>query len=349
IATDAVTYTLVSGSLPPGLSLNSNTGVISGTITGVANDTVYTFTINAVDAQLQDSPRVFTINVTVSDPYFRLTTLLLTGNSGNTVVTDASTNNFPITVVGDSRASNFSPYLTGWSCYFDGTGDYLSVANNSAFTLGTGDFTIEFWLYPTSTTQRNIAIGGVSGSPIIYMNSSRFLEFQNFGVASIATSSNTLNLNAWNHCVASRASGTLKLFVNGVEGASVTNSTNWIGDSVEIGRDYGATYTNGYISNVRIIKGTALYTANFTPATSTLTAVANTSLLTCHANRLVDSSTNNFTITKNGDVRVESFNPFNLTNTGTAGSMYFDGTGDYLETAASNSFNLSSGDWTIDA
>ncbi len=353
IATDAVTYTLVSGSLPPGLSLNSNTGVISGTITGVANDTVYTFTITAVDAQLQDSPRVFTINVTVSDPYFKLTTLLLTGNSGNTVVTDSSTNNFPITVVGDSRASNFSPYLTGWSCYFDGTGDYLSTPYTTNFNFGTSDFTIEAWIYTNSVSIVGgiVGISNANGSDgIVLRISNNTVQFWVNGYGSGVNGSQTITTGVWYHVALVRNGSTNTLYLNGSSIGSNTQTTT-IGTPsiVVVGRtyaNYDAEYFNGYISNVRIIKGIAVYTGNFTSPTSPLVVTQSagtniaaitgtqTSLLTCHANRLVDSSTNNFAITRNGDVSVVSFNPFNLTNTGTTGSMYFDGTGDYTLTGA---------------
>jgi hypothetical protein len=97
---------------------------------------------------------------------------------------------------------------------------------------------------------------------------------------------------------------------------------------------------NGYISNLRVVKGTAVYTDNFTPPTDSLTAIANTSLLVCHTNRFLDSSTNNFTITRNGAARVVGFNPFNITNTGVNGSMYFDGTGDYCAVAANSAFSF---------
>ena len=353
VATDATSYTLTSGSLPPGLSLNSNTGVISGTVTGVSVDTTYTFTVRATDAQLQDSPRTFTITITTSDPYFRLTTLLLTGNSGNTVVTDSSTNNFAITVVGDSRASNFSPYLTGWSNYFDGSSAYLSVADNAAFDFGAGNFTIEYWEYRSSAKNDIIPIGrrlNTSGSATAIWN----LGYESSGLLNgtfndgAGTTYLSLQMGSafyatWNHYAVVRNGNTVTCYRNGnsVGSGTLTQTLPAGNQPLTIGRmQNNGYYFQGYISNVRLIKGTALYTANFTPATSTLTSVAGTSLLTCHANRLADGSANNFAITRNGDVSVGSFNPFNLTNSGTAGSMYFDGTGDYVLTSSTTAMNL---------
>jgi hypothetical protein len=366
VATDATVYTLSSGSLPPGLSLNSNTGVISGTVSGVANDTVYSFTITATDAQLQDSPRTFTVTITISDPYFRLTTLLLSGSalSANTVVRDSSTNNFNLTVVGDSRASNFTPYGTGWSVQFDGTGDYLSIPTNAALNLSSGDFTIEGWAYWTGSNSGGTILNkdGVSGtsfpSYLLSLNGSGYFRSvvgsgNGTGYIQTITSSVLAPINQWVHLAFVKNGTTLTLYQNGTNVGSATQTGTIVdgAKAVLIGYETGqgsTTYWSGYISNTRIVKGTALYTANFTPATTNLTAVANTSLLTCHVNGFRDASTNNFTITTNGDTRVVSFNPFNITNTSVNGSAYFDGTGDYLSTPANTAFAMGTGDFTVE-
>ena len=90
-----------------------------------------------------------------SDPNFENVTLLLTGDgtngAQNNTFLDSSTNNFTITRNGNTTQGTFSPFSqTGWSNYFDGSGDYLTTATSaSGFSFGTGDFTIEFWMYPT--------------------------------------------------------------------------------------------------------------------------------------------------------------------------------------------------------
>lgn len=108
---------------------------------------------------------------------------------------------------------------------------------------------------------------------------------------------------------------------------------------------------NGYLSNTRIVKGTAVYTSNFTPPTSPLTAITNTSLLTCQSNRFIDNSSNAFAITRNGDVSVQAFSPFAPTAAWSAstngGSGYFDGTGDYLTVADSATIRFGTGAFTI--
>jgi hypothetical protein len=120
---------------------------------------------------------------------------------------------------------------------------------------------------------------------------------------------------------------------------------------------YGYNKTgNGYISNLRLVKGTAVYTSNFTPSTTPLTAITNTSLLTCQSNRFRDASANNFTITRNGDVKVTNFAPFapsSAYSTSTnGGSAYFDGSGDYLyapNNTALNVWDSGSGNFTVEA
>lgn len=355
-ATSATSYTITSGSLPPGLSLNTSTGLITGTVTGVTVDITYTFTVRATDSELQDSPRTFTVTITVSDPYFKLTTLLLSGDSANTVVRDSSTNNFNLTVFGDSRASNFTPYGTGWSAYFDGSGDYLSVASNAALAYGTGDFTVEFWINRTGTIisadcgvidQRNGADGAYFMCGI--NTSQQFFVYLNSGYRVGPSAATTLALGAWYHIAYVRSGTTGTLYINGTSVGSWSDSLNYITNTISIARHSNlGTDFPGYLSNIRIIKGTALYTTNFTPATTNLTAVANTSLLTCQSNRFLDTSANNFTITRNGDTAIRSFNPFNLTNTGTNGSMYFDGSGDYLATPTNSALDFGTGDFTIE-
>jgi hypothetical protein len=114
------------------------------------------------------------------------------------------------------------------------------------------------------------------------------------------------------------------------------------------------TAINGYVSNARIVKGTAVYTSNFTPSTTPLTAITNTSLLTCQSNRFIDNSSSPKTITPSGSPSVQRFSPFSPTTAYSTsvigGSGYFDGSGDYLRVAYnSNLYPTSSGtDYTVE-
>ncbi len=356
IADLAVSYVLQAGSsLPPGVTLTSG-GVLSGNVTGLNDDTLYSFTIVAIDAESQDSPRTFSITIATLDPYFKNVSLLLRSDAGAlSFAEDASTNNFNIVINGDTKGSNFSPYLTGWSNYFDGTGDYLTVPASSQWIFAS-DHTIEAWVYPTGTTTDShiIGTGGSTSDDQFGFRPGNGTGYVLYAYAAngnqYLTQTANIPLNTWSHIAVSRTVTTLKAFVNGVEVASKNisvsigqNAINYIGS-----RTGTINNMTGYISNIRVINGVGLYTANFAPPISPLTAVANTSLLTCQSNRLIDKSSNNFTVTKNGDVTVVTTNPFGLTNTGITGSAYFDGTGDYLSLPSNSAFAFGTGDFTVE-
>ncbi len=344
-ATSAAGYgiTYSANTLPTGLSLSGNT--ISGTPTVVANSS----TLLTATASTTNRSATRTINWVIqlsNDPYFNLTTLLLNGEtSSNYWIQDASTNKFALTVNADTRPTAFSPYETVWSNYFDGSGDYLTIAGNAAF-LFPGDHTIECWIIwdgTYSAAGRIIYATGGSGS------ADQVGIFSGSGVYYAGLSSGyTPPTNVWTHIAISRSGSSIRFFGNGTLQYTGTNGSS-------IGSNSATAYIGlrndnnhpwlGYISNLRIVKGTALYTSNFTPSTSPLTAVSGTSLLTCQSNRLLDNSTNNFTVTKNGDVTVSNFGPFIETNI-TTGSGYFDGSGDYL--TSSTSF-ATSNSWTVEA
>jgi hypothetical protein len=314
-----------------------------------------------------------------SDTYFNLVTLLLpgTGTNGaqNNTFVDGSTNNFTVTRNGNITQGTFSPFSqTGWSNYFDGSGDSISAPDNAALEFGSGDFTIEAWIYLTAYSASysgfysaflvardtsgarsyNFSVLGTASS----FTGLGFTNFDGSGNANLAFSASaTINLNTWYHVAVSRSSTTFRLFLDGTLIGTTTSAVSVldtatptrIGSGAYSGFEY---YTAGYISNVRIVKGTAVYTTAFTPSTTPLTAISGTSLLTCQSNRFVDNSANAFAITVAGNTAVQAFSPFNPTAAYSAdtvgGSGYFDGTGDYLTTASSTNLALGSGDFTVE-
>lgn len=271
------------------------------------------------------------------------TSLLLSGTSG-AIIDSASQNNFE--TVADAKilsgaTSPGTPYLGSYySNYFNGTNAYLTVAANAAFAFGTGDFTVEAWVYLTAATSTRLVTarltnGGASGTWSFNISGTT-LSFTEVVAGEPGPSATVSSMvGSWNHVAASRVSGVTKLFLNGTSVASATQTTNFNNTSynLSICTDPGSTYLTGNVSNLRIVKGTGLYSANFTPSTTPLTAVSGTSLLTCQSNRFIDNSTNAFSITPSGPPVVQSYNPFQ-NNTG--GSIYLDGTGDYLSTPSSN-------------
>lgn len=352
ISGDAVTYTLTSGyTLPTGLTLSSG-GLLSGTL-APSVDTTYTFNVTATDNELQATAQAFSITITTSDPYFNYVSMLLNGESvnatatGATFVTDASTNNTQLTIVGSTKANSFNPYTPGYySNYFNGSA-YVSVAASTGLQPGTGDFTFECWVYPTAlgsalASQQVIfnSQGSNSFSVAIWNND---VHFAQYNVADLFdfTTTGLIN-NTWAHIAITRASSSLKCFVNGVQaGSTQTSATNFTGSGPGyIGAGGSGAYNySGYISNLRFIKGQALYTSNFTTSQTPLQLTTNTTFLTSLVNSIVDTSTNQTALT-NSSALIASNNPFATKYV--AGTPYysikFNGTSDYLTVPSSTGF-----------
>ena len=294
-----------------------------------------------------------------------------TGGAGTYTVSQSQTvssttitsDGFPITRNGNTTQGTFSPFSqTGWGNYFDGTGDFLSSSGGTATAMGTGDFTWELFAYiPAATgyqgfieTRSNPSAGSTDGFGFL-LNTGTLTPVVNT-TSNVLTSSVNIVANAWNHIALTRSGTTLTVWVNGASGGSTTNSTNLTNQSFSIGGFSVSpnAYLTGYLSNIRITKGGVLYTTAFTPPTSPLTTTVSSgtvSLLTCQSNRFIDNSTNNFTITRNGNTSVVAFSPFNPTASWSAatngGSGYFDGSGDYLSAASNTALNLT-GDYTVE-
>jgi hypothetical protein len=259
------------------------------------------------------------------------------------------------TRTGNPSQGSFSPHSpAGWSGYFDGTGDYLTVPASSDFNFGTDDYTIEGWIYSSSLTWTLYATGGGGSSDQFSCDAGTL--YWNFGTfAGITSFFVTSDLNTWTHVAASRTSGNTRVFKNGGLKAS-TSTVASIGSSVntlQIGRRSDGFYlTTGYMSNIRVVKGTSQYTANFTPATTALTAVENTKLLILQNNRFIDANTTPKTITTAGDVKIQAFSPFRGSGTYSpathGGSAYFDGSGDYVYIANNAVMTLGTNDHTIE-
>jgi len=201
----------------------------------------------------------------------------------------------------------------GYSVVFDGTGDYLTAASSSNLTIGTGDFTIEAWIYPISWAGNStiVAGNGSINSPLFAQVTSTALGFAVEGVGWLITDGALPTLNTWSHVAVTRSGTTVKIFINGVQsGSTVTSSANFSNPIRTIGTKNGSIdFFVGYISNVRVLKGTALYTTTFTPPTQ-MFPVTNTQLLTCQSPTIIDNSTNALAITVAGDAKVSNFTPF---------------------------------------
>jgi len=300
----------------------------------------------------------------VSDPYWSYVSYLLsttaTNAQQNNTFLDSSTNNFTITRNGNTTQGSATPYGTLWSNYFDGAGDYLTSATATA--QGSGDYTIEGWFNtPTIGGTRIIydcRPSGTNGAyPVIYVDGSGYLSLY-LNSADRIKSSNVTTTNVWHHFALCRSGTSTKLFLDGVQqGSTYTDTVTYLMGASRpvIGTDGSSVNVNnwlGYISNIRAVNGTALYTSNFTPPTTPLTAISGTTFLTCQSNRFKDNSTNNFAITAVGDTKVTAFSPFILaypgyTTAANGGSAYFDGS-DYLTAPANAAYAFGTGDFTVE-
>ena len=305
------------------------------------------------------------------DTYQPYNTLLVhadgTNGANNSVFLDSSTNNLSITKTGTPTQGTFSPFATtGWSNYFNGTTDYITVNNTGSINLSSGNFTIECWVYPTTTISSTKAIitkDWTSGSTYmtwgLYTYVSGFLTFTiGSGTSSSAgaqdfTSSYTPPANSWTHLAVVKSGTTITIYANGTNVYSATQ-TGTIGGStnnIRIGADNNpANYFPGYISNVRVLQGTVLYTGNFIPPSNQLTTSdVNTQLLTSNTNRFIgaNSTVSNTSVTTGGTPQVQPFSPFNPTSAysiaNTGGSFYLNGTSDYLTIPYTSQFDFISG------
>lgn len=210
------------------------------------------------------------------------------GSGFSSTFTDTSENAFAITSNGSAFMTVINPFNTqvnvnlyGGSAYFGGTGSWIEIDNKPELNLGTNDFTIELWIYASALPNFQGLVGdklyGSTGGWTLYLN---FGEVALWRTGSEIAKGGTINLNQWHYIAWTRSSNVHRAFVDGILVATGTDSTNFIDDSILVGKNNTNYYYNGYISNLRIVTGSALYTANFTPPSTVLTAVSGTQLLT---------------------------------------------------------------------
>jgi hypothetical protein len=291
---------------------------------------------------------------------------------------DNSTNNFTLTVTGTPRVQAFQPFsptasyttaLYGGSGYFNGSTDNLSAASNAAFGFGTGDFTIDLWAYVANTSNAMSLVdlrNGVESTvnPLLYMAIGGAISWLVNGAVQIASAA--ITANSWVHIAVSRSSASTKIFINGTQsGSTYSDSNNYGQSSAFIGRGSVTTtlYVNGYLSNVRLVKGTAVYTGNFTPPTlaplattgpasaasySSTTNVNTTfltpaSLLTNFTNAgIYDAAVQNDLIT--AGAAVTAVTPAKWSPS----SVSFNGSNSYVQAPYNTIFNLGTSNFTVE-
>jgi len=260
------------------------------------------------------------------------------------------------------------------SVYFDGTTqNRITIPSTTDFAPGTGDFTLEMWVYHTDLTGQQTYFGDTYGNTSgIYTYKTGDNAISLYDTAQRSLSSNSvIKLNTWHHIAWTRESGVLRAFVDGVKvdedtyTGSFTDTDYFIGDTA--GTSSGEMI--GYISNFRYCKNHAVYTGNFTVPTRELVAHKAppkgvvfptsdniTTLLACQSSTdATADATGRHTLTASSGVTAADANPglfrkTNITSTITenTGSVFFDGTGDYFDIKENgNDFDFD-GDFTVE-
>jgi len=338
----------VSGVITNPYTDNSNIYIGSGRVAG-AN--VFTGFIAGIQI---DNLSLYSNNFVV--PYYSTrptsaNTIFSLANTP-TIVDDADTTT--VIASGDTNFRNFTPHAPEgqFSNYFNGTNDFLSVPTTLVQNeWWKTDFTIDAWVYPTNLSSwlsnegpcliGNMEVGSLTNYWSFGPNTNGTVRFKYFNGSPVNfDSTQTISTNQWSHIAFVKDSNGIRIYVNGVGTASTAVSgTPQTTSGLIIGR-YNSSSILGYVSNLRVVKGTAVYTGNFTPPTAPLTALANTSLLTAQSRNFVDNSLNSFPLPRNGDVTVRNDNPFANVTAYTGQSIYFDGTGDLIKTTPNEYLNI---------
>lgn len=276
---------------PEGANLNGadftvSIGLVAGLAEASVNNAGATFTVTASiegGVVADNSSAGFDLSVAASfvggaatvpssDPDFASVSLLLhlNGTNGGTTFTDSSSNAVSMTRGGNAALSTtFVKYGTA-SVVWDGNGDFLRTPSSALFTFGTGDFTIEFWSYfdaSFNTANANILMSIGNFRNIMYIGNT--LRYRSEGASNLITGA-ALNLSQWYHIALTKSGSDHKLFIDGTQtGSTYTNATSYTVDRITFGANNSGT--NNYLGNqddVRVTKGVARYTANFTAPTA---------------------------------------------------------------------------------
>ncbi|MDD4410075.1 MAG: hypothetical protein PHW52_05495, partial [Candidatus Pacebacteria bacterium] len=207
-------------------------------------------------------------NISTLDPYTKLL-LHMDGSNNGQIFNDQTGKSISIT--GNTKTVTAVKKLGSTSAYFDGSGDYLTIPDSEDWNFGTGEFTIDFWLYQlTSNSQRYITQYNSENYWQIYYDSGSSFGLSPVTGGGIAVPTSNVPLNQWVHIAFVGTSAEVILFIDGVEkgrgtrGGSYPNPTNplRIGSFIDFSNMYDF---QGYMDEIRISKSIARWTSNFTP------------------------------------------------------------------------------------
>lgn len=275
--------------------------------------------------------------------------LLLDGN-GTQHLDDISDNNVYVTKSDNPAASGFNPYTQNPSWYFDGSAR-LRIQDRNVIPAGTGDYTIEFWCHPTSlpiyssvfdsreSPFENLSDQGVA---ITFFSSGAIEFFTQGNEAYIETNGGVITTNQWHHVAVVRESSNTRVHVNGiVEAYSTAHTANINPSTVHIGSTDSGYEFYGYVSDLRVVTGDAIYKAgaSFDPPSTKRALHANTTLYMAESPAIRNAANTQMSIERYaGNVQVAGFPALGYSSNTLVGSTYFDGSNDYLELPNDNIF-----------
>ena len=318
------------------------------------------FTGNITNLRVTKGTAVYTKNFTPSTTFLTAdfgTSLLLLCSSSAALNVDSSFNNITLTNSSIPWSDNTPFYTPKGSIAFQSPGSQsLDLPTSSAAAFGTGDFTVEAWVYINANHSGTFCIFSVgastAGSYGLYWQSSlqKFDAIRYGDTAGSGRTTNTYATGQWLHVANSRVSGTSRVFINGVLDAGATYAMGSVTatTALSVGGGWAVGPNNGFVSGLRVVLGTGLYTTNFLPPTAPPTAITNTTILlnsSTPATLLKDSSTNNYTVTNTGGVAQSSFVPY-VTQPIPTGSVGFTSTGANYYTVTAPALP---GDFTLEA
>lgn len=260
---------------------------LSGSVGDMVNTFFYQKTgiINSLDAQRKffgDSTNSFVLS-NGNDSYAKLL-LHLDGTNGSTTFTDSSSNTVTVTPAGSAQISTAQSKFGGASGLFTvATSDYVSFPDSTNFQVGSGAFTIDCWIRPTSVASNEWWFGDLDGSGVqksLMMASNVGVFTVNLTFSDLSQANQThqtaISAGAWQHVAVVSNGTTITIYLNGVAGNSPQatsgkaiqanqSSGSWF---IGKGGSYAGVYFGGHIDEFRFSKGIARWTTNFTPPTS---------------------------------------------------------------------------------
>ena len=309
------------------------------------------------------------------DPHFDRVVSLLHFDQ-NPIATFRDQRNVVWTPTGNAQISTAQSKFGGASAFFDGNGDYISATANGFFGVGADDWTIEFWARPLAVTQNGWSWGIISQrqsdsssnysiSVHTLQNSTTVSCVVKTGESTAVNASidmvNALTVGQWTHIAFVREGGEMRGYVNGVltGTTAISGSVNNATAPVRIGAFDNPvssnSYFHGYIDDLRVTRGVARYTANFTPPTAAHPDgkfdphFSNVLLLAGFdgadgATATIDESLFARTLIFIGNAQLDTARQ----KFGTA-SLLLDGAGDYLRTSHVTGHFTCNADFTVEA